>query len=221
MHDDYCAACGRPRRSADRFCRGCGEPLDDVARTLGPIDEAEGLLARGHLDEAVVTLQRALGAHETAELHVALSTVYVRRGSVADAHRELERAVALDPHCAIAHAYAGALFMRAGRPDEARERLDLARELAPNDMVVSLKRAEMWLMLGVLGNAGAELEHGLLYGGGSEATRAAARKLLAEVEKRMSRSVTRKTVRLPGAGLMAMLRRRPAAMPSVEAKVEV
>lgn len=208
MPDEFCPCCGRHGRPNDRFCRGCGAALTDEASAAGPIEEAESLVARGLLSDAIAAVLRAIGAHETPELRVALATLYLRRGGIDEAARELHRAIALDPSCALAHAYLGALLVRSGRIAEAEAALDRARELAPNDLLVSMKRAEYLIVLGVLEGARDELRHGLEDGGGTPEMRLAAARLLSAVERRLSHSVMRHPVALPSFGAIGRLIRR-------------
>jgi len=196
MLADFCPACGLQAQPNDRFCRRCGEALG-TGSVPDPIELAESLVARGQLEEAIVTVQNALGEHEAADLHVALSTLYLRRGDVDRAKNELERAIEVDPRCAIAHAYLGAVLARLGRVGEAEDYLDRAHELAPDDLVVSLKRAEWWSALGVLGRARDELRRGLQDGGGTPEARTIAVTMLAGIEERLRRSVSRSPVPLP------------------------
>ena len=218
---DFCAACGRQARINDRYCRGCGDALVDDARDAGPVAEAESLVARGRLDDAIASIQRALGVREGAELHVGLATLYLRRGGIAEATRALDRAIALDPLCAVAHAYAGALLTRAGRIEEARAALDTAKALTPDDIVVSLKRAEFFVALGILDEAAVELRHGLKNGGGAIETRNVAAKLLADVDRRLSRSVRRTPVALPTINPLRRVFGRGAPRPDVATEAEV
>ena len=221
MAGSYCPTCGHGGEPHDLFCRACGGALTEAARASGPIAEAESLVERGLLAEAIVTVQRALGAGATPDLHVALATLYLRRGGGADARRALEEALALDPECAIAHAYAGGMLLHAGDVDGAQERLDHALDLAPRDLMVLVKRAEFWLRLGIFDKARAELTHGLQDGGGAPHVRAMAEAMLFAVDRRSRNSFTRQVVTLPDLGAVKrMFRRsgRTAATP-VEAKV--
>ena len=202
MPDSFCPACGRAARDNDRYCRGCGGVLTDGARALGAIDEAESLVARGLLDEAIATVQRAIGIGETAELQVALSTLYLRRGGQKEARRALDRALQIDSGCAVAHAYVGGMLIHAGQVHEAHVRLDLARDLAPDDLIVLIKRAEFWLRLGIFDNARQELRHGLQNGGGSPQVRAMAETMFAAIERKSRGSFTRKLVSLPSLGAL-------------------
>lgn len=200
MPDEFCGACGRQGRPNDRFCRGCGATLTDEVVAGDPIFEAESLAVSGHLAEAIATVLRAIGAHDSAQLRVALATLYLRRGSAGDAARELDAAIELDPACAVAHAYRGALLVRLGRADEAETALDLARDLAPDDLLVSMKRAEYFIVLGVLGRACDELRHGLSEGGGDTDLREVAARMLAQVEQRLRGSLIRHPANLPKLG---------------------
>lgn len=220
MPDQYCPSCGSGARSSDAFCRACGRALSDDARAAGPIAEAEALVERGQLDEAIATLQRALSEAETPDLHVAVCTLYLRRGDAAGARRALERAISLDPGCAVAHAYIAGMDLHAGRVADAQDRLDYARDLAPDDLIVRIKRAEYWLRLGIFDNARAELRHALQNGGGSPQNRAIAEAMFASIEKRSRGSFTRKTVALPSLGAAKKLFRHGPARDAARAEAE-
>lgn len=220
MSNAFCPSCGYQARVADRFCRACGDALTDNARSAGPIAEAEALCERGRLDEAIATVQRAIGLAETPDLHVALATLYLRRGGSADARRALDRAIALDARCAIAHAYLGGMLMQSGHIDEAQARLDLARDLAPNDLIVLMKRSEFWVRLGVLENAKDELRRGLRNGAGSPQTRHMAEVMFLAIEKRARNSFARQTIALPSPNWIGRVFKRSSSTPSAPAEVE-
>lgn len=220
MLDQYCPSCGSSARRSDTFCRGCGCARSDAARAAGPIAEAESLVERGKLDGAISTLQRALGEAETPESHVALCTLYLRRGDATRARHALDRAIILDPDCAVAHAYLAGMDLHAGRVADAEGRLDHARDLAPDDLIVRIKRAEYWLRLGIFDNARAELRHALQNCGGSPQNRAIAEAMFASVEKRSRGSFTRKTVALPSLGAAKNLFRHWAARNGARAEAE-
>lgn len=222
MTNDYCPACGhRSGAAGDLYCRACGGARTDEARASGAIGEAESLVERGLLADAIATLQRAIGSEESADLRVALATLYLRRGGAAEARRELEAALLLNPDSAIAHAYLGGLLMEAGEFAAAEDRLDLAARLAPNDLIVLMKRAEYWLRLGVLDKARAEITRGLQDGGGAPHVRAMAEAMLAAIERRSRNSFKRQTVALPSiAGWKRRFERsRQTAATPVEAEV--
>jgi tetratricopeptide (TPR) repeat protein len=197
MSTEYCPVCGHHGEPHDLFCRACGGALTDAARAAGPIAEAESLVSRGMLAEAIATVQRAIGQADARDLHVALATLYMRRGGAAEARRELDAALALDPENAVAHAYVGGMLLDKGLVAEAQERLDLAVRLAPNDLIILMKRAEYWLRLGIFSNARAEITRGLQDGGGAPHVRAMAEAMLAAIEKRSRNSFTRQMVSLP------------------------
>lgn len=221
MPDLFCGACGRHSRPDDRFCRACGAALTDGAAAAGPIDEAEALVARGLLGDAIAVVRRGIGAADMADLRVALATLYLRRGDIDAATRELHAAVALDPSHAVAHAYTGALLLRTGDVDGAETALDRARDLAPDDLIVAMKRAEFFAALGILGRACDELRRGLAECGGAPDTRAAAARTLADLERRLARSITRRPARLPDLGAFARFARRAHHQtPNVAAELE-
>ncbi len=220
MLQPFCPACGFRGQASDSFCRACGALLDE-SRAGDPIPEAEALAAGGHLDDAIAAVQRAIGLRETPDLHVALSTLYLRRGGSVEARRALDRALAIDPRCAVAHAYLAGMDLHEGRVHDAQERLDHARDLAPDDLLVRIKRAEYWLRLGIFDNAKDELRHALQNGGGSVQNRALAETMFATVEKRSSGSFTRKTVTLPSLSpLKRLVHRRNSAPSAVNTEME-
>jgi len=213
----FCPSCGFRGLPADSFCRSCGATLDDMAPD-DPIAEAQTLAESGQLDRAIATVQRAVGLGDGPHLQVALCTLYLRCGRADEARRALDRAISMDPRCAIAHAYIAGMDLHAGRVARAQERLDHARDLAPNDLIVRIKRAEFWLRLGIFANAKAELRHGLQNGGGSRQNRAMAEAMFASVEKRSRGSFTRKMVALPSlAGVKNAFRRH--GVPAAEVEV--
>ncbi len=221
MPTEFCPLCGHHGEPHDLFCRACGGALTDDARAGGAIVEAESLVTRGMLAEAIATIQRAIGQSETADLHVALATLYLRRGSAGGARREIEAALALDNNNAVAHAYMGGILLNAGEAEHARARLDLARDLAPNDLIVLMKRAEYWLRLGIFDNARHEIALGLQDGGGAPHVRAMAEMMLATIERRSKNSFSRQLVTLPRLGGIRRLvgRSQDEAEGSVEVEV--
>jgi tetratricopeptide (TPR) repeat protein len=216
MKPQFCSSCGFRFHDGDRFCRGCGDALTEDARAVGPIAEAEVLAGKGQLDEAIATVQRALGEGERPDLHVAMSTLYLRRTDVVLARRELDRAIDLDPGYAVAYAYKGGVLLQIGEVDEARGLLDRAKTLAPRDLLVSIKRAEFWLRLGALPNARDELRAGLANGGGSPAARDTAQAMLGSVEHKLRTSAQRAIVPLPSLGPIRRLFRRQDRQRGVE-----
>ncbi|MDE3097045.1 MAG: hypothetical protein KGK07_13735 [Chloroflexota bacterium] len=217
----FCPACGQRAPGPDRYCRRCGAAIADAA-TSGPIAEAEALAARGELTAAFAVLQRALAESDAADTHVALGTLELRRGDAAAMRRHLEQALAIDPGYALAYAYLGGLETDAGRIAAALDLLDRARALAPTDLLVALKRAELWTRLGVLDRAHDELRDALRNDGGAPEHRALAQSMLAAVDRKRQTSFVRRPVSLPTLpldGVVRWLTRRPAG--AVHGKPEV
>src|SRR5207249_10728034 len=106
-----------------------------------PNAEAEAYAAAGQRAQAIATIQRAIGTAESADLQIALCTLYLRRGGQGDARRALDRALALDANSAGAHAYIAGLYMHAGRVAGAQQRLAHALSLAPHALSRRIKRA--------------------------------------------------------------------------------
>jgi len=216
---NYCPGCGRQASATDRYCRGCGDALTDDASIADPIAEAEAAMARGLLPEAIATLQRAIGEAPAAHLHVALATLYLRRGDGGQARRELERALDVDPEYGVAYAYLGGMAAQAGRVHDAEELLERAKSLAPNDVLVAIKRAEYWLLLGIYDSARDELRYALRESGGNPGERELAQSMLAAIEQRRRGSFTRNTVSLPnlGGALRSRFVRKSRQMAETEA----
>jgi Flp pilus assembly protein TadD len=195
---------------------------DDDKGMADPVAEAEALTARGLLPEAIATLQRAIGESPAAHLHVALATLYLRRGDGVQARRELERALAVDPGYGVAYAYLGGLAAHAGRVHEAEELLERARTLAPADVLVAIKRAEYWMLIGVYDNARDELRQAMRESGGSPGERELAQSMLAAIEQKRRGSFTRNTVAFPSiaAGIRARFVRKRRQAATTEPEVE-
>ena len=217
----FCPACGQRAPGPDRYCRRCGAAIGDAA-IAGPIAEAEALAARGELTAAFAVLQRALGEGDAAEIHVALGTLELRRGDAAAMRRHLEQALAIDPEYGLAYAYLGGLEAEAGRVAAALDLLDRARTLAPTDLLVALKRAELWMRLGVLDRAHDELRGALQNDGGAPEHRALAQSMLPAVDRKRQTSFVRRPVSFPAVragALLGWMRRRPAVAAHAEPEV--
>ena len=102
----------------------------EFPNTRTDLGSALGMLGRN--DEAVDQFQAALRQHETADAHFDLGLVYARQGRMADAIRECEAALRLDPDHYGAHAQLGVALAAAGRLDEAVAHLRRASELRPS-----------------------------------------------------------------------------------------
>lgn len=216
MEVSFCTSCGQQSQPNDRFCRGCGTGLSDELRAGGPIAEAVLLADQGHLDEAIATVQRAIGEDPRPDLYVALSTLYLRRGDVSLAERELDRAIAIEPDYGVAYAYKAGVCLQRGDVDDAQDLLDRALALAPNDLLVRIKRAEFWLRLGALPNAREELRIGLANGGGTPSARAIGHAMIANVDRQMKGAAVRTTVPLPSIEPVRRLFRRKSRPTGVE-----
>lgn len=115
-------------------------PLLDDAVSLTA--RAEALRAQGRWAAAGDLYAHALaGDHASAPAAQGLGLCLVREGKSARAFPFLAYSVKLNPHLPEAQAALAAMYRRAGFPDEARKRLDMAVRDAPG-------RADFWHELG-------------------------------------------------------------------------
>ena len=107
-----------------------GRALDRMSRALAEWDrEIEALESR-------VTSQTPPAPKRTdAAMHVTLARVYAARGRAADALREIETAIHIDPMLADAHVLRGLLLEGLGRGAQAGEAFRAAWAVAPRDPI--------------------------------------------------------------------------------------
>jgi tetratricopeptide (TPR) repeat protein len=106
-----------------------------VGRDQSGLEYNAGLTAleRGHIDESIEKLTRALAQpHDEAAVRDALGIAWQRKGNLAAAQTEFEKAVQLNPQSADAHLNLGVLMMRQGKADAAGREFRLAISLNPN-----------------------------------------------------------------------------------------
>lgn len=192
----YCSSCGARFGGPDRFCRGCGRARDPVAE-VPPLETARALAAEGDLVGAARCIEAALdAAPDDRNLRLGLAAVRFRAGRWAEGLDAIAplRASGRD---AIVEAYAGGGLIGLGRVSEAKEALDRAAALAPDDAFVALKRGELFCRLGIYPTALGELERALRLGLDEESERAARRLVRFVGEKSKAGFVRRLVPRAP------------------------
>lgn len=225
-----CARCGVALGAFVRFCPACGQecgaaiPAADQARpnpAPGPspydADLARGLAAMqaGDLDRALPLLAAAAEGGSGFAL-LAHGTALLRRRRYARAVEPLERAAALLPGRGEPLAYLGMARLHLLDPAGAREALDRAVAVAPGSFAVRLKRAEFLLRMGYYRESLAEADAALALAAPDAESLAFAERLAALARQKAPQAYTRRPGRLPLAGIVRRLTRRPARTAHLE-----
>jgi Flp pilus assembly protein TadD len=97
------------------------------------IDQAKKRMAENQLGDALNVLNAAQEElKDNPELYVTRGMIYLKQEKAADAERELNRAIELNPKHAYAHYYMGMAQSRLKRTDRMVMEYELFVELAPN-----------------------------------------------------------------------------------------
>ncbi len=162
-------------RFLEMFCTTCGQPRTHAARFCA------------FCGQSVLSAPDAPFARADALL---------RQGEPAKAEAELRRFIAAQGDDAAARALLGSALMAQFQFDDAREELDAAVRIDPDDAFVRVKRAEYFFRLGLFRDAEQELELAKQSPVADPTTYFYARQLLNEVRTRARRSFTRQTLSL-------------------------
>ncbi|HKD75324.1 MAG TPA: tetratricopeptide repeat protein [Ktedonobacterales bacterium] len=160
---------------------------------LVTLDQAQAALDDGHIDEAIAHYQSVIaggGPHE-ASAFFGLASCHARRKQWKDAEDALNQVIERSPEFAVAYAYRGAVRLELAAVDDCLKDLDTAVEMAPNDAVVHVKRAEVFLRLGLLPAAHDEVRQAAKLPAPDVAFRDYMRAFKLGVEKELKRSVPR------------------------------
>ncbi|MBN1335924.1 MAG: tetratricopeptide repeat protein [Deltaproteobacteria bacterium] len=170
---------------ASRLALGGGEPLGSGLRQ--GMEEARGLAASGHLDEATERLRDLVArAPRSAEAWASLGEVQIAAGRVAEAERSLAAAVLLAPEEPTWHADLGLLLAdRYGgrRNDEAIRELRTALGLRPGWTAIQCRLARILQHSGEPA-AAREAWRACLDGAPAPSDAEEARQALADLERR-------------------------------------
>ncbi|GEM_PF-5537937 len=191
----YCHHCGAPLLPAAAFCHTCGGAVPAAAREevhVTPHARAAALARIGHLDQAIAAYGDII-AHEPtdATAFVALATLRIAARRAEEAEGLLRDALALDPQCAVAWAYLGALLLERAAITESEEAFAHAIAHGQEEFLVRLKRGEAMLRLGRTFDALDELTHAILLDAPDKPTAVYARNLLNATRAQAARSAPR------------------------------
>lgn len=105
-----CKTCNADNGADSRFCKRCGQPLEDTRPASSGLTQEEHIRIgeliysafkykeAGDVEKAILACQGALALNDaSAQAHVLLATLYQSKGDIAAAMYEYERALELDP----------------------------------------------------------------------------------------------------------------------------
>jgi len=147
----FCDGCGQSNRMAARFCAGCGSDLPARAtETLAPLDQARRLCERSEPLRARAILEAAL-AEQPGDDRVRLlyATLLLQAADWENGLQNLEQLRVSAPWSPVVEAYIGGALLGLNRVSDAKDTLDAAIALAPNDFYLLLKRGEVYCRLGI------------------------------------------------------------------------
>ena len=160
----YCSTCGNQFNGAARFCAHCGAPRAAHDAALLPAFERGMAALRDSrkADAATAFTEAATSEPHRITALLMLASIRLQEGKPKDAEVHLRQALGFAPDHAQAHAMLGSALLAQLRVEAAREELDRAIELRPDDFLTRLKRAEYHCRLGCYADARIDLEQALL-----------------------------------------------------------
>src|SRR5438094_5112824 len=192
----YCTGCGSPLATSDAFCRACGAGQRGV--DLQPTAYVAGVeaLQQGRRARALDLLTQAVAeAPDCAPVWLALGTACRQADQLEAAEAHLRRSLAL-AESGVGWAQLGLVLLGRYAVDDAREALDRAVVLAPQEFSVHGCRAEFFWRLGFSPDALAELEAAVGCAPDA-ASLAQARRVLTEARQKAAGSFRRGAVLPP------------------------
>jgi tetratricopeptide (TPR) repeat protein len=166
-----------------------------VNSSIVALDQAQSALEDGHIDEAMEYYRSVIAKgdlHEASAL-LGMASCYARRKQWMDAEKALNQVIEHSPEFAIAYAYRGAVRLELAQVDDCLQDLDMAAEMAPNDAVVHVKRAEVFMRLGLLPAARDEIHLAAKLPAPDVAFRDYVRAFVLGIEKELKRSLPRES----------------------------
>lgn len=209
----YCTACGSSLATSDAFCRACGAAQRDPDSQPTAYGAGVEALQQGRRALAVDLLtQAAAETPDCAQAWLALGTGCRQADQLEAAEAHLRRSLAL-AESGVGWAQLGLVLLGRYAIDDAREALDRAVVLAPDEFSVRGCRAEYFWRLGFWLDALTELEAAVACAPDA-ASLTQARRVLTEARQKAAGSFRRGAVLPPvgawAARLLRAVRRAPA-----------
>ena len=155
-------------------------------------------LSRGEVDRAIAVLSPHAFTTDAEPMALfSLGAAYLQRGRYADALPLLTQAAEGNPLHAQSHAYLAMAYLHTYQPAEAREAMQRALELAPDDFIVNLKQGELLARLGYYRESIVPLEHALAVTSPDAASLDFTRRLLLFARQKAPNTFTRPVNRFP------------------------
>ena len=147
----FCDGCGQSNRIAARFCAGCGSDLPARAtETLAPLDQARRLCERSEPLRARAILEGALAEQPGDDrARLVYATLLLQAADWENGLQNLEQLRVSAPWSPVVEAYIGGALLGLNRVSDAKDTLDAAIVLAPDDFYLLLKRGEVYCRLGI------------------------------------------------------------------------
>ncbi|HEY3059997.1 MAG TPA: tetratricopeptide repeat protein [Chloroflexota bacterium] len=143
--------------------------------TTDALEQARVLAAQGDVAQARELLEAST---EHADVRLALAAIQLQSGEYAEGLATLDTLVQLGVFLPVVEAYRGGALLGLGHVSDAKDVLDAAYTVAPDDFYVALKRGELYCRLGIYPTALEALEHAVLAKDADSLGREAARRLL-------------------------------------------
>ncbi len=185
------------------------------------LHDAAAALGDGEIDRARPIYQAVMAEPTSPDARqlaaIGLAVCNARRREWAEAEAVLQDVVAADPDSGMARAYLGAVRFERGDVDTARDDLDEAVRLAPEEAIVFIKRGEVSLRIGLLRDALGDFQRAARLPAPDETTRDYVRGLLTATRRELASSVER-VIPAPSdvwRRLTRRMSRRGAALPAV------
>lgn len=205
----YCIHCGQAIEPAARFCARCGRAVHTHPDQAAALMRGLQSMREGNTAAAIEHLQRALDREsDRFAAQLALATLCLQQRAPALAERHLRDALVLKPNHAQAHALLGSTLALEFRFDNARDALDTAVLLSPNDWLVRVTRAEFFFKLGFFSDALKELECASRLPCSDPVAAQRVNLLLLETRARARRGFTRQPLPFDLGGLLTTIRAR-------------
>lgn len=110
-------------------------------------------IASGGIEEGKQQIRKALTIRKDAQRVLKWGAILMAEGEEEAAIEEIRKAIDMKPEYAMAHATLAMALLSMGESDEARQELDLAKQIDPADPLIPLYEANYYIERGQVGTA--------------------------------------------------------------------